>query len=105
RRHGPAATTRREGKRDRHRAAPLELWSLQAPARIRSAVDTDGIDEGLVLANQLFHFAKAGLAGSVVAIGEQDQSLLAILPRGRNTDRLCNRIVHRRGAVSRDAVE
>src|SRR6185436_16286220 len=102
---GQWATARREGKWPRKRAAPLELRSLQAPAGIPLAVDPNGIEEGLALPNQLLRIATASFAGGVIAIGKQDEGLLAILPGGRQAGRLGDRIVHRRAAVSADPAE
>ena len=92
------------GSRNRQRNA-RRLQRRASNRRLALAVDADGIDEHLALPNLLLEIAHAELAGGVVAVGDHDQRLLAILTLLGERDGFGHRVVHRRPAVWRHPVE
>src|SRR4051812_4335435 len=106
----------REGERTRltalaaaheRRAGPLEAGRrvVVAHLRLRRGIDADRVDQHFGLANQLLHREHVGAAAGVVAVGDDHDRLLAVVPLLRHLHRVRDRVVERRAAARLQAID
>ena len=69
------------------------------------AVDADRIDEHFGFTHDALHVRDARAAAGVVAVGNDHDGLLAVLPALRHRHRFGGRVIHRRAAVRVNASE